>query len=223
MYLPFLAAGFVSILSLSGAFALLLRPDLLRKLLLFFVAFSAGAMMGGAFFHLLPEAIALFPVGSLQPFFILSGGFCLFFILERFVFWHHCHNDEGCKVHPLGDMNLVGDGVHNFMDGLLIAAAFGVSTELGIATTIAIISHEIPQEISDFGVLIHSGMSAKKALFFNFVSALTALLGVFIGVLFAEKTEIFQRVLIAFAAGGFLYIAASDLVPELHKEENVQK
>ena len=122
-----------------------------------------------------------------------------------------------------GYLNVVGDAIHNFLDGLVIAAAFLAGTEIGIATTIAIISHEIPQEIGDFGVLLHSGMKASKALFFNFISAVFAILGVVIGWLLKDVFENFEPFLLCFAAGGFMYIAASDLVPQLHREENIKK
>jgi len=187
-----LAAGLVSILSFSGALALVFRQKTLEKVLIFLVAFSAGTMMAGAFFHLLPEAIAAFGVESTMPFFLLITGFAVFFILERFVFWHHCHATESCAVHSFGYMNLVGDGIHNFLDGVVIAAAFLTDTQIGIVTTLAIISHEIPQEIGDFGVLVHAGMKPLRALFFNFCSAVLAILGVLVGSILSARVEYFE-------------------------------
>ncbi|MGI5827574.1 MAG: ZIP family metal transporter, partial [Patescibacteria group bacterium] len=151
-------------------------------------------------------------------------GFALFFIIERGLHWHHCHKHSGeCKVHLFSYMNLLGDGVHNFTDGLAIAVSFLSSTNLGVATTLAVMAHEIPQEISDFGVLVYGGFSKKKALFFNFLSAVMALIGVVVGFFLATGIEYFANYILAFAAGGFIYIAASDLIPELHKEEKLSQ
>ncbi len=223
LFIALFSAFIVSLLSFSGILFLVLNPSSLRRIIPLLVAFSAGAMLGGALFHLLPEAIPHFPEGSIVPFLLVFCGFALFFILERFVFWHHCHETGDCDVHPFGYMNIVGDGIHNFIDGTILAASFMVGTEVGFAATIAIISHEIPQEIGDFGVLLHAGIKAKKALFLNFLSALASILGVLVGWFFLIRNEAVGAHLLAFAAGGFLYISASDLVPELHKEKDLKK
>ncbi len=210
----------VSLISLVGIITLSLKTKLLNKILLILVGFSAGALMGGAFIHLLPESIEESSL-SIVFLFVLIG-FSLFFLIERFLKWHHCHKGK-CNIHTLGHMNLIGDGVHNLIDGLIIAAAFIVDIPFGIITTIAIIAHEVPQEIGDFGVLIYGGFSKLKALAYNFLSALVAVIGAVIGYFLSTITNGFTPLLIPFAAGGFIYIAASDLIPELHKEPDLKK
>jgi len=146
-------------------------------------------------------------------------GILVSFVIERFIHWHHCHGvDHGDHVHPVGYLVLIGDAVHNILDGILIATSYMVSIPLGIATTIAVILHEVPQEIGDFAVLLHSGFSKLKALLFNFVSALTAFLGAFLAIVLSGSVHNIEEFLIPIAAGHFLYIAGSDLIPELHKE-----
>lgn len=213
------AAVFVSLVSLAGAVTLALKEKTLNKILIALVGFSAGALMGGAFLHILPEALE--KGGSIVPLLVLAG-FCLFFVLEKILYWRHCHAGR-CDVHAFTYLNLVGDGVHNFVDGLVIAAAFSQNVPLGIATTMAVLAHEIPQELGDFGVLVYGGFSKAKALFYNLLSALAAVLGAIIGVLLLGHAQAFAPLLLAFAAGGFVYIAASDLVPELHKEKDLKK
>ncbi len=208
----------VSLLSLSGVLFVALNSKTLQKILLLLVSFAAGGLMGDTFIHLLPEAIA--ETGfTLKISLAIISGLLLFFILEKFIHWRHCHVPTSkSHPHPVVFMNLVGDGLHNFIDGAVIAASFIAGQSLGIATTLAVIFHEIPQEIGDFGVLIHGGFGRKKALLFNFASALTAVLGVLVVWGLNFQTEDFTRLLIPFTAGGFLYIAGSDLIPELHKE-----
>ena len=210
----------VSLISLVGVVTLSLTDNVLKKLLFLLVAFSAGAMLGGAFIHLLPEALE--KSSSLFVFLFVLVGFSLFFILEKLLFWRHCHEGK-CHIHTFTYMNLMGDAVHNFIDGMIIAATYLVSIPLGIITTVAIIAHEIPQEISDFGVLVYGGFKKTKALFANFMVALTAVLGAIFGYLLSSSIEGSNSFLIPFAAGGFIYIAASDLVPELHKEKDIKK
>lgn len=210
----------VSLISLIGLFTFSIKEDILKKILLFFVSFSAGALFGDAFIHLLPEAAESgISIGiSLS----VLGGIMLFFILEKFIHWRHCHIPTSPHhPHPLAVMNLVGDGAHNFIDGLVIGASYLVSVPVGVATTIAVILHEIPQEIGDFGVLLHAGLSKKRALFFNFLSAIAAVVGTMVA-LICGSGEI-AIMIIPFAAGGFIYIAGSDLIPELHKETNPKK
>lgn len=213
----------VSIISFVGLFTFALRENTLEKILLFLVSFSAGALFGDAFIHLLPEAVSNygFTVGvSLS----LILGIAVFFILEKFVHWRHCHIPTSERhPHPLAFMNLVGDGVHNFIDGIVIAGSYLASIPVGFATTIAVVLHEIPQEIGDFGVLLHAGFSKKKALFFNFLSALTAVAGAAITLIIGDAMADVTYFLIPFAAGGFIYIAGSDLIPELHKETEPKK
>jgi len=207
-------------MSLAWVFALVVKESLLQKILLSLVGFSAGALAGGAFLHLLPEALEELKPG--ETFLYALAGFTLFFFMERLFYWRHCHEGK-CDVHAFTYLNLIGDGFHNFIDGLVIAASFITSVPLGIATSIAVASHEIPQEIGDFGVLVYGGFSKYKALLFNLLSALTAVLGGIIGFYLSSVISGFAPVLLPVTAGGFIYIAASDLIPELHKEKNNYK
>lgn len=214
-----LAVGLMSIVSLIGAATLSLKESLLRRTLFLLISLAAGALLGDAFIHLIPEAFE--EVAPLTVSILVLAGFLSFFVLEKFLHWHHSHGDdefspEHARIHPVGHLVLVSDGVHNLIDGLAIGAAFLIGPEVGIATTLAILLHEIPQEIGDFGLLIHAGYSRAKALMMNFLSALSAFLGV--GLAFwLSSAEGIAPLITAFAAGNFIYIAASDLVPELHK------
>lgn len=210
----------ISFVSLVGVATLGLKPERLKKVLLILVSFAAGALLGDVFLHLLPE---LAENGiSLAISFTLLGGIGFSFVVEKFIHWRHCHIPTSEKhAHPVATMNLVGDGVHNFLDGLIIAASYLVSLPAGLATTFAVFLHEIPQEIGDFGVLLHAGYSRKKALFMNFLLALTSIIGVLIVFLFGNIDSAIPF-LAAFAAGNFIYIAGSDLIPELHKEVGIK-
>ena len=181
-----------------------------------FVSFSSGTLIGSAFLDLLPEALD--KLDAVIAFSYVIAGMVAFFAMEKFLYWRHCHEEE-CPVHMFAYLNLIGDGVHNFIDGMIIAATFLISGELGFATTLAVIFHEIPQEIGDFGVQVYGGLSRKKALTYNFVSALTAVLGAVI-TYFLAYIQSLEAYLIPFAAGGFIYIAATDLMPELHKKSH---
>lgn len=209
----------VSLISLIGIFFIFLKKNTLNKLLIFLVALSAGSLLGGAFLHLLPEVIENNGF-SMNIAFLILGGILFFFIIENIIHWRHCHI-QTCEEHQhhVGIMNMIGDGVHNLIDGLIISASYFVSIPVGIATTIAVIMHEIPQEIGDFGVLLYDGFSKKKALLFNFFSALTAIIGAVIGIIFAAKSAVFVYIVMPIAIGGFLYIAGSDLIPEIHKQQ----
>lgn len=211
----------VSLLSLIGVVSLLLKENLLSKILLLLISFSAGALIGGAFLHLIPEAVEKSGQSS-QVYLFVIVGFILFFILEKYLHWRHCHKGK-CEIHTFTYLNLVGDGVHNFIDGLIIGSSFVVNINFGIATSFAIIMHEIPQEIGDFGVLVYGGLSKDKALFYNFLSAITAILGTAIGFALANVSEGFLKLLMPMAAGGFIYIASCDLIPELHKQQDIRK
>lgn len=215
-----IATTVVSLISLIGIFFIKIKDEKLNKILLSLIGFSAGSMMGGAFLHLLPEAeeeLSMMQIGLLILF-----GFAIFFILERILHWQHCHEGH-CHVHTFAYTNLIGDGLHNFLDGIVIAAAFAAGPSVGIATTLAVILHELPQEISDYGVLIYAGFTKKKALFYNFASAILAVIGAIFGSLLANQAAGFVPYFLPIAAGGFIYIAASDLIPELHKEEKLHK
>ena len=209
----------VSVISLIGIITLSIKVEKLRKLLIYMVIFAAGALLGDAFIHLLPEAVEDKGFEAAVSLYVLFGiGFS--FLIEKVVHWHHFHYplEEG-HVHPFAIMNLVGDMVHNFIDGLIIAASYLVSIPVGIATTIAVILHEIPQEISDFGVLMLGGFTKAKALLYNFLTALTAVLGAVVALFIGTGSESLTIFLVPFAAGSFIYIAGSDLIPELHKGE----
>lgn len=213
----------VSLISFVGVLTFSIRAEKLKKILIYMVSFSAGALFGGAFIHLLPEVIG--EVGfslNISVYIMLGIGFS--FIIEKFVHWRHCHLPiTKTHVHPFAIMNLVGDSVHNFIDGLIIGASYLVNIPVGIATTLAVILHEVPQEIGDFGVLLHGGFSKLKALFFNFITALTAVIGAIVALVMSSYVENITIFLIPFAAGTFIYIAGSDLIPEIHKEVEVKK
>ena len=208
----------ISLISLIGVFTLSLNHKKLEKVLIYFVSFSAGALFGGAFLHLLPELIESKGFGLDVSGFIL-GGIVLFFILEKVIHWHHHHNCglEKGKVHPFSVMILIGDGFHNFLDGLVIGAAYMINIPVGIATTLAVALHEIPQEIGDFGVLLQGGFSRAKALTFNFLSALTAFVGLIVAFSLGKYIENVELFIVPITIGGFIYIAGSDLIPELHR------
>ncbi|MCP3682744.1 MAG: ZIP family metal transporter [bacterium] len=208
----------VSLISLVGIIGMALSHTKLKKILLLLVSFSAGTLFGGAFIHLLPEAVEEFGFGIEVSLYLLAG-IVLFFVLEKVIHWRHCHIPTSKDhPHPLAFMNLIGDGLHNFIDGMIIAGSYLVSVPLGITTTIAVILHEIPQEIGDFGVLLHAGFSRKKAVLFNFFSALLAVAGAVFAIIIGSKIEGFSMIIVPLTAGGFIYIAGSDLIPELKKE-----
>jgi len=210
----------VSLISLVGIFTLLIKDKLLEKILFILIGFSAGALIGSAFLHILPEAIK--KSNSIAVFYYLILGLVLFFLLERYFYWRHCH--EGvCDIHAFSYLNLIGDGFHNFIDGMVIAASFTLSIKLGLVTTLAIILHEIPQEIGDFGVLIYGGFSKQKALLYNFISALAAMIGAIVGFFLSDFALGFSNFILPLTAGGFVYIAASDLIPEIHRESNQRR
>jgi zinc and cadmium transporter len=208
----------VSLVSLIGVFTLSIKQSKLDKVLMLLVSLSAGSLIGGAFFHLMPEIVEERGFG-LSVSLSVIGGILMFFLLEKLIHWRHCHHSvaEG-HHHHLAIMNIVGDGVHNLMDGIIIATTYLVSIPAGIATTIAVLLHEVPQEIGDFGVLVYSGMSRAKALLMNFLSALIAVIGAIIGIVVGSYSQTFVSLILPFAAGGFIYIAGSDLLPELHRE-----
>jgi zinc and cadmium transporter len=213
----------VSIISLVGILTISVKIEQLKKVLLYFVSFAAGGLLGGAFLHLLPEITA--EVGfTLEVSVYVLLGITVSFVVEKIIHWRHCHLPTTTEhPHPFAFMNLFGDAVHNFIDGLIIAASYLVSIPLGTATTLAVIFHEIPQEIGDFGVLLHGGFTRKRALFVNFLTALTAIIGAIVALVLSGVVEGMVTFLIPFAAGGFIYIAGSDLIPELHKEPKTPK
>ena len=224
----FLAVTLVSLVSLVGIVTVFFREDKFDKALAFLIPLAVGALLGDAFFHLIPEAFEEIE-NAVQISFLLFLGVISFFFLEKILRWHHHHSisDKISDKHDtpthLGHMVLASDAFHNFIDGVIIAASFLVSIPVGIATTVAVFLHEIPQEIGDFGVLIHSGYSVSRALFLNFCVALFSLLGVIIAVIIGPAVQGFSEAVLPLTAGTFIYIAASDLVPELHKVSDPKK
>jgi len=213
----------VSLISLAGIFTLAINDKLLRQMLIYFVGFSAGALFGDVFIHLLPEAAEEFGF-SLNLSIGILVGITISFIIEKIICWRHCHLPITKKhIHRFAYMNLFGDLFHNFLDGLTIAVSYLVNIQVGVATTVAVILHEIPQEIGDFGVLLHGGFSKNKALVYNFLTATIAIIGTIIGLSLNFYVENISQFLVPFAAGNFIYIAGSDLIPELHKEVSFKK
>lgn len=220
-FLSLISVFCVSAVSLVGMATFALREGIIRKLLLTFIAFSTGALFGDVFIHILPEMVS--DSSNLpRAFLLVLGGILLSFIVEKVIHWRHCHcsalPERSGHIHPVGIMNLIGDGLHNFIDGALIAGSYLVSPTVGLATTVAVLLHEIPQEIGDFAILLFSGFSVSRALLLNFVTACVAFLGALVVLLSAHAVPSLQQLLLPLAAGNFLYIAGSDLIPELHKE-----
>lgn len=207
----------ISLISLVGVFTLSVSDRLLGRVVMALVAMSVGALLGDAFLHLLPEAFAAAP-GSVLPSLYVLAGIMGFFVMEKFLRWRHQHTLEACcPIHPVGHMNLVGDALHNFVDGVLVAAGFLAGIPVGTATAVAVALHEIPQEICDFGILLHAGYGRRQALLLNLLSGATAVVGAAAALVVGSGMEGFTAAVLPLTAGGFIYIAGSDLVPDLHK------
>jgi zinc and cadmium transporter len=212
----------VSLVSLVGVFSLSLKEDILKKYINFFISLAIGALLGDAFIHIIPEAFESGINTSLVGVLIIIG-IVLFFIIEKFIHCHHHGEDKDeDHIHPVGKLVLFTDGFHNMIDGVIIGASFLISVPIGIATTIAVILHEIPQEIGDFAVLIHAGYTKKRALWLNFLSALASVVGLLIVYIFGNIVNNSILWFMPIAAGGFIYIAVADLIPELHKTRNIK-
>lgn len=215
--------SFVSILFLS------FRKEFLQKLLLFFVSFAVGALIGDAFLHILPEAIENTDPATFSFYAVI--GVVVFFLIEKFLRWHHRHlfehkeerNHHHAYVEPYVWMNLFGDGIHNFIDGVIVAGSYLISIPLGITTTLAVIFHEGAQELGDFAVLIKGGLSRGRALFYNFLSAVTAVIGGVVTLGFGSRVQELPHYLLPFTFAGFLYISMASLIPELHHEDNLKQ
>lgn len=213
----------VSVVSFSGALFLSLSKTVLQKIVFVLVSFAVGALFGNVFFILVPESFHEIKNGQTIGILVLSG-LLMMFILEKFIHWNHNHDLHQIKtISAIGPVSLVTDALHNFTDGILIAASWMVSPELGVATTIAVLLHEIPQEIGDFAILIHAGYSRKKALLFNFFAACTAILGSIITLIAGNYITGISIYIMPIAAGGFIYLAGSDLIPELQHEKSKRK
>jgi len=210
------AAVLDALLGFVGVFSLWLSKRDMKKIANILMAFAAGTLLGGAFLHLLPESLE---ESTIEEVLLLAlAGFTLFIILEAYVHWHHC---KECDIHPFSYVMLVGDAVHNFIGGLVLAASFLVSIPLGIATIIAIIAHELPQQLGIFGVLVKGGLARNKAIIYSFLAQSTIVLGALVGYLLSGSIEGIVIFLVPFGAGNFIYIAAADLIPEMHKSEGL--
>ncbi len=207
----------MSALALSGSLTLLMREATLQRLLLPLVAFAAGSLIGGALFHMLPASLEQLP--PRESVLWVALGFLLFFVLEQFLHWHHCHRADADCRRPVTYLILVGDALHNFLGGLAIGGVFLVDLRLGFAAWLAAAAHEVPQELGDFGVLVHGGWSKRSALLFNLLSGLTFLVGGLVA--YAASLSFDIAWLVPLAAGNFLYIGASDLVPEVNKPRSL--
>jgi zinc and cadmium transporter len=210
----------MSAIALIGSVTLLLKPATLERIILPLVATAAGALIGGAFLHMIPAGLAEY--GDTTGFYLwILGGFTSFFALEQLLHWHHCHRASADCKKPLTYLILIGDGLHNFIGGLAIAGTFLIDVRLGIMSWLAAAAHEIPQELGDFGVLIHGGWEKRKALIFNVLSGLTFLAGGLIAYFASFEFDI--SFLVPFAAGNFIYIGASDLIPEINRHSEVRR
>lgn len=207
----------VSSLSGIGAATLFFKRAFLDRFLVLMISFAAGALLGDAFLHVIPEIAESERGFDAFASYSLLGGLVAFFLLEKVLHWHHAHLPTREVVHPVAVSNLVGDGLHNFLDGAIIAGAFIAGPEIGVATAIAVALHEIPQELGDFSILVHSGLNPKKALLLNLLTGLLAVGGAIAALTIARGMDL-ERLLLPFAAGAFIYIASTDLIPELHKE-----
>ncbi|MFH0928810.1 MAG: ZIP family metal transporter [Candidatus Aenigmatarchaeota archaeon] len=212
----------ISLISFVGVATVLFKQRGLNRIVLYLVSFSVGGLLGDSFIHILPEAIELNTSLTLGSYILL--GIMTSFAIEKFIHWRHCHVPTSKRhPHPFALMNLIGDGVHNFIDGMIIGASYLTSFNVGVATTLAVMLHEIPQEFGDFGVLLHGGFKRRKALFMNFATALMAVVGTFTSLLLFSVVDGLTAFLLPFTIGSFIYIASSDLIPELHKETDPKK
>lgn len=212
----FISVVIIGLVSLVGVFSLSFKEEVLKKYINFFISLAIGALLGDAFIHIIPEAFEGRLGANLSSILVIAG-ILLFFVIEKFIHWHHHGEDKEDHTHPVGKLVLFTDGFHNFIDGAIIGASFLISLPVGIATTIAVVLHEIPQEIGDFAVLIHAGYTKRRALLLNFLSALAAVLGLIFVFVFGNVIENVALWLIPIAAGGFIYIAVADLIPEDRK------
>jgi zinc and cadmium transporter len=207
----------MSALALVGAVTVFLPSPALARVLLPMVGLAAGSLLGGAFFHMLPESVDALGNG-LGVYLSIVAGFLVFFVLEQFLHWHHCHRADHSGHRPIGYLILLADGLHNLIGGLAVGGAFVVDIRVGVVTWLVAAAHEVPQELGDFGVLVHSGWTRRSALTWNFVSALTFLLGALSAYALADHVDV--AYLLPFAAGNFVYIAAADLLPEITSESH---
>ncbi len=213
----FLASFAESLVSFIGGILAFLSAEKIRRFAHFVVSFAIGALLSVALLHLIPEAAEMSSLGTVMPY--VLGGIIFFFILEKFLFWYHCHEGE-CPVHTYNYLILWGDFLHNFIDGTIIALTFMADVRLGVLATVAVIFHEIPQEIGDFGTLLHGGFSKRKALIYNFLVSLSTILGALLAYLLGGFLGSYIPIALAIVAGNFIYLASTDLMPELHESTN---
>jgi zinc and cadmium transporter len=219
-----LATLFAFLSSFIGIFTISLNEKTLHKVLSILVAYSAGTILGAALFDLLPEAVELVDKTLVYP--IIAFGFVFFLLLERTIYWYHGHGHEHEFKEEVGEpksfayLNLIGDFIHNFIDGMIIAAAFVNSTTVGVAATIAVIFHELPQEMGDYGILVYAGFERRRALILNSAAALSVVVGGIFGSFFLSSMENLEGYMVAFSAGAFIFLSASELIPEMQEEHD---
>ena len=215
------STAIVSLISLVGIFTIMVSARQLDRVVPLLISLAVGALFGDALVHLLPEAFEESGSTALTSLYVIVG-ILMFFLLERFLHWHHEHHTQSVNpVHPVAFVNIVSDGVHNFLDGVIIGASYLVSVPIGLATTVAVALHEVPQELGDFGILLHAGLAPRRALAMNFLSAGLAFVGVVISLLLGPNVTEYTAFMLPLTAGGFIYIAGSDLIPELHHEHHL--
>jgi len=232
------SVGLVSLASLVGAFTLSLDAERLRRIVFLLVSFAVGALLGGAVLHLIPKAYHALGGDGTRVGLLVLAGVLAFFVLEKFLHWRHDHGAAMDAVEaggghaghghrhglagakPFALMNLVGDAAHNFLDGMVIAAAYLVSIPVGLVTTFAVMLHELPQEMGDFGVLVAAGIAPKRALLYNFGIGLIGILGAVVSLILGAFVDGYADYLLPVTAGAFLYVAGSDLIPELHNHHS---
>lgn len=210
-----------SVGSVSGSALLMVFPEGVRRILTpCFVSYATGTLLGAAFLGMIPNALEHVQATTILA--LVLAGIILFFLLEKLLIWRHCHIEE-CEIHnPAGTLILIGDAFHNFIDGVVIAVAFLISLPVGVSTAIAVIAHEIPQEIGDFGILLDSGYSRRKALLYNILSSITTLPGAVLAYFFLKTAKNAVPYILALSAASFIYIATSDLIPKLNQKIGIQ-
>lgn len=207
----------MSAIALVGSVTFLIPEQKLDRIVRPLVAFAAGSLLGGAFFHMLPASLES-GLGPSEAGLWVMAGFTSFLALEQFLHWHHCHRPVTDCKEPLTYLILIGDGLHNFVGGLGVGGTMLVDVRLGVAAWLAAAAHEIPQELGDFGVLVHGGWDRRRALLLNLLSGLAFLAGGLVA--YAASATIDVKILVPFAAGNFIYIGASDLVPEVNRQRD---
>lgn len=202
---------------LFASLLLLLKTELLHKISFYLLYLAGGTLLGAAFLGMIPEALSTLSIKTSMR--LLVAGICCFFILEKIILWHTCRN-KNCErqINTAAPMILIGDAFHNAIDGVVIAASFLTSTEMGVFVTLSVIFHEIPQEMGDFGILLRSGLSTKKALLYNVLSGSTAIIAGITAFFFMQQMQIIIPYILLLSASSFIYIAMAELIPEMHKK-----